>query len=106
MASLRELIALDNQNVFFELEDFAEVHRVEGREISIVIDNDHLEKLQAGQNLGIAESDMLIFARSEDLPPRRAPGSLINIDGREYLVDNWSDNKGVSQLTLRQNRTV
>lgn len=106
MPSLRETIALDVENVFFELEDFAELHVVEGREISIVIDNDHLEKLQAGQNLGIAESDLLIFGRTAELPRKKAPGSMINIDGREYIVDNWADNKGVSQITLRQNRTV
>ena len=28
--SLRDTIALDNENVFFELEDFAEKHTVEG----------------------------------------------------------------------------
>lgn len=104
--SLRDTIALDNENVFFELEDFAEKHTVEGVEISIVIDKDHLEKLQAGQNLGIAESDLLIFGRTAELPKKKTPGSLINIDGREYIVDYWSDNKGVSQITLRQNRTV
>ena len=54
----------------------------------------------------IAESDLLIFGRTAELPKKKTPGSLINIDGREYIVDYWSDNKGVSQITLRQNRTV
>jgi len=104
--SLKDLIASDVDLVFFQLDDFAETHRVEGKAISIVIDNDQLVKMKQGQVLGVAESDLLIFARVADLPKRKAPGSLLNVDGREYLVDDWSENKGVAQISLRQNRTV
>lgn len=104
--SLKDLIESDVDLVFFQLDDFAEAHRVEGKEISIVIDNDQLVKLKQGQVLGVAESDMLIFARVDDLPKRKAPGSLLNVDGREYLVDDWIENKGIAQISLRQNRTV
>jgi len=92
--------------VFFQLDDFAETHRVEGKEISIVIDNDQLVKMKQGQVLGVAEADMLIFARVADLPKRKAPGSLLNVDGREFVVNDWTENKGVAQISLRQNRTV
>ena len=105
-ASLKDLIASDVDLVFFQLDDFAETHRVEGKEISIVIDNDQLTKMKQGQVLGVAEADMLIFARSVDLPKRKTPGSLLNVDGREYVVTDWSENKGVAQISLRQNRTV
>ena len=44
-ASLKDLIASDVDLVFFQLDDFAETHRVEGKEISIVIDNDQLAKI-------------------------------------------------------------
>ena len=105
-ASLKDLIASDVDLVFFQLDDFAETHRVEGKAISIVIDNDQLVKMKQGQVLGVAEADMLIFARSVDLPKRKAPGSLLNVDGREYVVNDWTENKGVAQISLRQNRTV
>ncbi|MBQ9229076.1 MAG: hypothetical protein IJ680_07720 [Paludibacteraceae bacterium] len=104
--TLKDLIAADVDRVFFELDDFAELHRIEGKEISIVIDNDQLEKMKQGQILGVAESDMLIFAKTSDMPKRKAPGSLLNVDGRELIVDEWTENKGVTQIALRQNRTV
>lgn len=104
--NLKDLIASDVDLVFFQLDDFAETHRVEGKEISIVIDNDQLVKMKQGQVLGVAEADTLIFARSADLPKRKAPGSLLNVDGREFVVNDWTENKGVAQISLRQNRTV
>lgn len=104
--TLRDLIAADIDLVFFQLDDFAETHRIEGKEIDIVIDNDMLTKMKQGQILGVAESDMLIFARAKDMPKRKAPGSLLNVDGREYIVDDWTENKGVAQVALRQNRSA
>ena len=56
----------------------------------IVIDNDTLASMKNGNILDVAESDMLFFARTEDLPGKKAPGSAINIDGREYTVDLWT----------------
>lgn len=106
MPSLSAAIEYDNAHVHLDLDGFAETHRIEGREVVCSIDNEHLEKLKQGQNLGIAESDLLIFARTADLPRRKTPGSLVNFDGREYIVNYWSDNKGISQITMRQNRTV
>ena len=104
--SLKDMIESDVDLVFFQLNDFAETRRVEGKEISVVIDNDQLVKMKQGQDLGVAKADMLIYARSVDLPKRKAPGSLLNMDGREYIVDDWTENKGVTQISLRQNRTA
>ena len=101
--TLKEQIAADVQGLFFKHEDFAETHEVEGRKIDAMIDNDELEKRKA--ELGIAEGDILIYARTEDLPQRKAPGSFINLDGREYILSDWTDNMGVTSLTLSQNRS-
>ncbi len=105
-ATLKELIALDVSDIFFQLDDFAEVHRIEGKEVAIVIDNDQLAKMKQGQILGVLEADMLFFARTADMPKHKAPGSLINVDGRELIVDDWTENKGVTQVALHQNRTM
>lgn len=104
--TLKELIASDVAGLFFQLDDFAELHRIEGQEVAIVIDNDRLAEMKQGQILGVLEADMLFFARTEDLPKAKAPGSLLNVDGRELIVDDWTENKGVTQVALHQNRTM
>lgn len=104
--SLKDLIASDIDLVFMQLDDFGEIHRVEGEKITIIIDNDTLATMKNGNILGVAESDMLIFARTEDLAGEKAPGSAINIDGRECTVDSWSENLGVTQIALHHSRMI
>ena len=108
MGTLKDLITSDVSHLFFNLDEFAETHRVEGKSIDVVVDGDKLEDLKDGANLGVAEADLLFFARSADVAhvPRKAPGSLINFDGRAYLIEEWIENMGVAQISLRQNRTV
>lgn len=89
-----------------QLNDFGEIHRVEGEEIVIVIDDNSLTTMKNGNVLDIAESDMLFFARTESLPGKKAPGSAINIDGRECIVDLWIENLGITQITLHHTRMI
>ena len=90
--SLKDLIASDIDLVFMQLEDFGEVHKIEGKSITIIIDNDTLVTL--------------IFARTEDLEGEKAPGSALNVDGRECTVDSWAENLGITQIALHHTRMV
>ena len=51
-------------------------------------------------------SDTLIFARTEDLEGEKAPGSALNVDGRECTVDSWAENLGITQIALHHTRMV
>ena len=104
--TLKELIASDIDLIFMQLEDFGEIHKVEGKETIIVADSDTLASMKNGNILEVAESDMLFFARTEDLPGKKAPGSAINIDGRECTVDLWIENLGISQVTVHHARMI
>ena len=48
-------------------------------------------------------NEALCNARVEDLPPRRAPGENLNVNGRECLVDDWQVDMGIATVTLREN---
>jgi hypothetical protein len=104
-STFKDQVVKDIELVFLNLDEFGETHEVEGREITIVIDDDALIT-RKGAELGVAESSLLIFARCEDLPERKAPGSAINIDGREYIVDDWTESTGVAQIALSQHRGI
>jgi len=79
---------------------------VEGKRIPAVIDNDSSVKLSQGQTLGIVGANLTLFAKMEDLPPEKSQGSLINVDGREYLVESWKVNAGMVEIALKQNRNM
>ena len=108
MKSLKDLIASDVESLFFNLDEFAEAHWIEGKNVDIVVDGDRLEDRKQGANLGIAEAEILFFGRSSDLEfvPRKAPGSLLRYDNRECIIVDWTENMGVAQVAIRQNRTI
>lgn len=103
--SFKEQIQKDLDNVFFNLDEFGELHRIEGMEIAVVIDSDQLNKLKKGQILGLIEADMLIMGRAVDFPDYLEPGRLLNVDGRELIVANSGEDMGLVEVALRQNRT-
>ena len=105
MSTFKDMVQAD-RGIFLNIDEFGELHKVEGNDITVVIDDNTLRERQGGAEVGVAESNLLLFAYVEDLPTRRASGESINIDGREYIVDDWSENMGVAQLALRQNRTA
>lgn len=103
MSAFKEMVAADRLAVFLDVDTFGEIYRIEGKSIPIVIDNDELLERQGGQDLAVAESATLFYARGEDLPKRRAAGESLNVNGRECLVDDWKEEMGISIVVLRQN---
>lgn len=103
--SFKDQIQKDLDAVFLNLREFAELHRIEGVEIAVVVDDDQLTKIKKGQILGLIEADMLIMGRTKDFPPDLDPGRLLNVDGRELIVANSGKDMGLVEVALRQNRT-
>lgn len=101
----KEQIAKDLDNVFMNLGEFAELHRVEGVQIPVVIDSDRLNTLKQGQILGIVEADMLIMGKEADFPSNLEPGRLLNVDGREMIVGPSGKSMGLVEVALNQNRS-
>ena len=78
----KDMVAADRSAVFLDLDFFGEEHRIEGKTIPIMLDEDALRVRQGSQDLAVAESGTLFYARTEDLPPRRSPGQSLNVNGR------------------------
>ena len=103
MSGFKQMVDQDIKAVFVDLDFFGETHRVEGRDIVIVIDNDTLKEKQGGQDLAVAESGTLFYAKAEDLPKRRPAGQSLNVDGRECIIDDWTEDMGLATIALREN---
>ena len=100
--SLKDEIANDLTGVFLDIDEFAETHLVEGKEILCVLDNDSLKARQGSAEIGIDESTLLLFAQVEDLP-KKQKGGLLNVDHKEYIIDDWKVNFGMAEIVLRRN---
>lgn len=105
--SFKDQIKQDLSDVFLNLDEFADLHRIEGKEVPVVIDSDMLEKLsKIGDNRihGMDEADMVIMGKASDLPENLDPGRLLNLDGREVIVVTATSEMGLVQIAVRQNR--
>lgn len=67
----KKMVADDRRLVFLNLAEFGEEHKVDGKTITVVLDDNALKERQGGQELGVAESSLMLYAAVEDLPPRR-----------------------------------
>lgn len=103
MGGFKEMVNADRLGVFLDAAFFGVEAMVEGKKILIVIDNDELKERQGGQDLAVAESATLFYARTEDLPKHRAAGENLNVNGRECIIDDWQEDMGVSTIALREN---
>ena len=105
--SFKDQIKQDLSDVFLNLDEFADLHRIEGNEVPVVIDSDIMAKLsKIGDNLihGMDEADMVIMGKASDLPKNLDPGRLLNLDGREVIVVTTTSEMGLVQIAVRQNR--
>lgn len=98
----KAMVAADRSKIFLAEEFFGTLATVEGKKIPVVIDNDQLKNRQGGQELAIADSMTLLYASTEDLPKNLAPGKNLNINGRECLIDDYSEAEGLSTVILRE----
>lgn len=63
--TFKEQIQQDLDTVFLNLDEFAELRRVEGKQIPVVVDNDQLVKLKQGQILGLVEADHAAHGKAD-----------------------------------------
>lgn len=103
MSGFKDMVAEDRSRTFLDLDFFGVSAVVEGKTISIMTDEDTLQTLQSGQDLAVAESATLFYARSEDLPPRRPAGQSLNVNGRLLTIDKWTEEMGMATVVLREN---
>jgi len=105
--SFKDQIKQDLSDIFLNLDEFADLHRIEGKEVPVVIDSNIMAKLsKIGDNRihGMDEADMVIMGKASDLPENLDPGRLLNLDGREVIVVTTTSEMGLVQIAVRQNR--
>ena len=98
MSKFTEMVAADRDDIFLNLDEFGERHRIEGKTITAVLENGE----SGAASIGLAEYDLVVFAKSEDLPKRRPAGESLNVDGREFSIVAWREDCGIAEIQLAQ----
>jgi hypothetical protein len=101
--NFRELLEDDLNAVFFNEDEFAEPHTIDGVVINCMIDNDHLMKRSKKEYDGISVGELLIFVKKSDINKKFKQGMPIVFDGRPMSIFDIREDMGIYEIILSQN---
>lgn len=103
--SLKDIIKADIKTVFFNDDEFAEDHNIDGRKVSVVVDNETLKKRNQKEYDGILQADILYFIKDEDVNRKPVVGQVQRFDGKIYSVFDVKYDSGVYEIILQIGRS-
>ncbi len=104
MRSFKEQLEKDFDNTFFNLNEFAEFHDVDGKKVPIVVDNDTLLQINLGKNAdtdGIFQDNRMFFILKKYLDYEPAIGQIMEFDRETFQVGNVLEDFGGYTIILR-----
>lgn len=108
--TFKEQIAADISGTFLNCLEFADVHKVNGKEMAVLVDDNELlerdkAKILATQTEGTYKARRLIYVAKVDFGPRPAQGVNLTLDGRAYRVKGCTEEAGILAIELEAVRS-
>lgn len=107
MKSFKEQLEKDLDSVFSNMNEFAETHMIDGKEVPIVLDNDRIIELSMGKTVetrGIFTDDILFFVQKKDLDYEPVAGQHMEFDGEMYPISDVKEDFGGYTIILTGNQ--
>lgn len=106
--TFKDCAAADIDTVFFNTDEFAETHKVNGKDMLAVLDENTLIDRSAhweggakqSFDQGLYRADAKLFVKCRELGGRPKVGSPMIVDGKKYLVDSVDEEAGVYSVAL------
>ena len=112
MMSFKELVEQDNRTVFMNLDEFADIHVINGKEMLCIIDNNEMidreKRYQYKRSLyadGVYLKEVLLYVKAEDFGPLPAVGRSLTLDKKSYIISDAIDEGGIYSISLEANKT-
>lgn len=108
MRSFKEQLEKDSENTFFNLNEFAEFHDVDGEKIPVVVDNETLLQLDLGKTVetdGIFQDNKMFFVQKKYMPDQPVIDQIMEFDGEPYRVGNVLEDFGGYTIILKGNES-
>lgn len=112
MSGFKEQITADNKNIFMNLDEFSDIHTINGKEMPVQVDSNEMidreKRYQYKRSLyadGVYLKELLIYVRAEDFGPLPAVGRTLTFDKKNYVISDAIDEDGIYSLSLEANKT-
>ena len=110
MDNFKEAYADDLENVFFDVEEFASKHNIDGEECTVVLINTTsvdakaynrtLHTTSSPKERAVNRISHILYIRDTELKRKFTSNSLINLDGKTYFVQDVKHMRGVYRLAI------
>ena len=104
MARFKDIIESD-LSIFMNSDEFADIHKVDGRDVALIIDNDRLMDRSKKEFDGISIGEILYYAKVSDFEKKPKINSPQTFDGRLMYIFDVRENDGMYEVILQQNRS-
>ena len=99
--AFKDYLQQDIDNVFFNTDEFAEPHNINGRSVNIIKDDDKAERLGNSGTVGVFGSIIVYYVKASDLPNKPKIGDIQDFDDVFYEVVEVKEEFGVYEIILR-----
>ena len=105
MKSFKRQAFEDISNVFLDPEFFGEKHRLNDREMMVIVDSNEVEErgkkqFEHSHIDGIYKDEIIVYVARKDFGEQPIRHRAITLDGREYRVIDSKDEGGILSITL------
>ncbi len=100
----------DINNVFLNMKEFGETHKVNGKPVQMVIDANEVEErgkkqFEHSKIDGIFKESLVVYVSRSEFGNQPARGSSFNLDGKNYRVTDSRDEGGMYSIILEAYRS-
>lgn len=106
--TFKEVMRDDVSGVFMNADEFADIHIVDGKKMTVLIDDNEIierEKKMKSNMDGVFVRQKLIYVKPEEFGAIPVVGRAIMLDGKPYRVLDATDEDGLYAITMESNRT-
>jgi len=91
-------------NIFINPDEFADIHRIDGKNLNIVVDDDKLIERKNKNFDGVSIEKILYYVKADDFGELPSIDTPQKFDGRYMFVTSAIEINGMYEIILSQNR--
>lgn len=105
MSAFKKAVAADIHQVFLNLGEFAETHRLGDRDVTCIIDRNAIVENKDGGVEGVFLNSLTIYVEEAALSAVPVEGELLSVDGSFHFVRSVSREAGVLVIIAEANES-
>ncbi|MCM1122546.1 MAG: hypothetical protein NC416_08185 [Eubacterium sp.] len=103
MKTFKDILQQDIKRTFLNIDEFGEMHDINGQEVTIIIDENELterEKRLRRNEGELHKKQLLFYIAAEDFGNLPAPGKVLKLDQKSYIITDAEDEGGIYSISL------